>query len=101
MPKNEIVRLYLGNSFDVTAREKQPAYVQEGCTSEQFLPDRALQRQTEGARRADRRVDARHVADSRGEPSWQQVISFDSRLARSRPAGRTFDAWLTAHVKWC
>jgi hypothetical protein len=34
-PKNETVRLFLGNSFDVTARKRQTGYSQTGgCTSE-------------------------------------------------------------------
>jgi len=33
-PKNEPVRLHLGDSFDVTARKRQTAYNQQGCTSD-------------------------------------------------------------------
>ncbi len=33
-PKNESVRLHLGDSFDVTARKKQTDYHQDGCTSD-------------------------------------------------------------------
>ncbi len=100
-PKNESVRLHLGDSFDVTARKKQTDYHQDGCTS-----DSSYEILVSNAKSIPQ--DVLVVESIPGE--WK-ILSESSPHSKSSSSTAT---WLvpvapdghstltyTAHVKWC
>jgi hypothetical protein len=101
-PKNETVRLYLGNSFDVTARKRQTNYVVlADCTSEssyeivlsnaKSVPQNVLV--VEGIP-GDWRIvqeNVQHTKSSAATANWLVPVPADGRATLT----------YTARVKWC
>jgi hypothetical protein len=100
-PKNEPVRLHLGDSFDVTARKKQTDYHQDGCTS-----DSSYEIVVANAKSVPQ--DVLVVESIPGEwripsenlPHSKSSSSTANWLVHIAPEGRSTLTY-TAHVKWC
>jgi hypothetical protein len=100
-PKNEPVRLHVGDSFDVTARKRQTDYRQQGCTS-----DSSYEIVVSNAKEIDQNVlvvesipgDWQIVRESEGHT--KSSSSTANWLVHVAPGARSTLTY-TAHVKWC